>query len=88
MGPQLTLYVPKSTLRPGLNEVILLELEGSPCEQDGKCKVQFVDSPILNGSTPHHESPLNLAQKISGDGLFDLSSSLDSSAFGPGDKSN
>ncbi|CAG0887731.1 unnamed protein product [Darwinula stevensoni] len=72
MGPQLTLYVPKSAFRP-LNEVILFELEGSPCEQDGKCKVQFVDSPILNGSTPHIESPLSLAQRISGDGLFDLS---------------
>ncbi|CAG0887732.1 unnamed protein product [Darwinula stevensoni] len=86
MGPQLTLYVPKSALRP-LNEVILFELEGSPCEQDDECKVQFVDSPILNGSTPHIESPLSLVQRISGDGLFDLSASLDTSSLNPGDKS-
>lgn len=46
-GPQVTLYVPASFLipPPGVNTLIMLELEGVP--QD--LSIKFVDKPNLNG---------------------------------------
>lgn len=46
-GPQVTLYVPATFLKPspGLNTLVMFELESAP--QD--LAVKFVDMPILNG---------------------------------------
>ncbi|KAK6165422.1 hypothetical protein SNE40_022351 [Patella caerulea] len=48
-GPQVTLYVPKSVLKPypGNNIVVLFELDHSPCDYNG-CSIKFVDEPKLN----------------------------------------
>jgi len=48
-GPQRTLYVPKSMLQQGENDILLFEVEKSPCSED--CFVKFTDVPMLN-STP------------------------------------
>ena len=52
-GPQETLFVPKGVLRPAKNIVVLVEFDYSPCQEanDGQCHVQFLDNPILNGTT-------------------------------------
>ncbi|KAL3880342.1 hypothetical protein ACJMK2_032589 [Sinanodonta woodiana] len=49
-GPQIRLYVPKPVLKQGENTVIMLELESSPCIQDGNCFVTFMDQPLINGT--------------------------------------
>ncbi|GIX89477.1 beta-galactosidase [Caerostris extrusa] len=55
VGPQVTLYAPSNLfLRvPLMNQITLLELEDSPCGGGGdSCSVQFVDTPVVNGTTP------------------------------------
>ncbi|MBN2057071.1 beta-galactosidase [bacterium] len=49
-GPQQTLYVPKPLFEQGLNEVILLELDGEPTRR----VVEFCSHPVLN-QTQHVE---------------------------------
>ena len=48
-GPQKTLYVPKSVLKSGVNHILIMELDKSPCggEAADKCTVEFMDKPIL-----------------------------------------
>lgn len=47
-GPQVTLYVPASFLKPSpdVNILVMFELESAPHD----LAVKFVDKPILNGS--------------------------------------
>ena len=67
-GPQLTLYVPKHLLKPFplFNDLVLFELEGSPCLTADKCTVRFVKTHVINGSTPYRTSD----QIKSGSDLF------------------
>ncbi|XP_072416594.1 beta-galactosidase [Chiloscyllium punctatum] len=63
-GPQITLYVPAHILSTSaVNNVTLLELENAPCgaEHNTVCAVQFVDTPVLNGTTAY----TNFLQKLS-----------------------
>ena len=49
-GPQKTLYVPATVLKPFpmLNELIIFELVASPCGDDlNLCKASLVDTPDL-----------------------------------------
>ena len=43
IGPQVTLFVPKSVLREGKNEIVIFESDGIK----GEPEVEFVDTPIL-----------------------------------------
>ncbi|XP_048419814.1 beta-galactosidase isoform X2 [Stegostoma tigrinum] len=55
-GPQVTLYVPAHILSTSaVNNITVLELENAPCgiELNAVCAVEFVDSPILNGTTAY-----------------------------------
>lgn len=54
VGPQVTLYVPKSLLLRGENKIRILELEISPCQNLQSCTVTFEDSPIIDGNTPEY----------------------------------
>uniref|UniRef100_F7BZN6 Beta-galactosidase n=1 Tax=Monodelphis domestica TaxID=13616 RepID=F7BZN6_MONDO len=48
-GPQVTLYVPRHILvTSSPNNITVLELEKSPCEDPRKCFVEMVDTPVLN----------------------------------------
>ena len=60
-GPQMTLYVPKTILRPFpfRNDVMLLEYENAPCADTSTCIVSFTTTPVLNG-TVHPDSSLKL----------------------------
>jgi len=55
VGPQITLYSPANLFKayPAENRITLFELEESPCEDLGRCLIQFVKEPVLNGPTPH-----------------------------------
>uniref|UniRef100_A0A0N4ZFB1 Beta-galactosidase n=1 Tax=Parastrongyloides trichosuri TaxID=131310 RepID=A0A0N4ZFB1_PARTI len=47
MGPQETLYIPKSFLRLGTNEVLIFEVEASDnCSSKDDCFIEFVHDPI------------------------------------------
>ncbi|XP_048244851.1 beta-galactosidase-like [Haliotis rufescens] len=48
LGPQVTLYVPLSFLKPhpASNTVLALELESAPCPH--ACSIHFVDQPFIN----------------------------------------
>ncbi|KAK3108466.1 hypothetical protein FSP39_008416 [Pinctada imbricata] len=52
VGPQVRLYVPKPSLQalPVMNNIILFELERSPCDKSENCYVQFMDQPYVNGT--------------------------------------
>ncbi|PRD28606.1 UNVERIFIED_CONTAM: Beta-galactosidase [Trichonephila clavipes] len=54
VGPQVTLYTPSILLQknPAVNHITLLELENAPCHHSSTCIVQFVDTPVVNGTTP------------------------------------
>ncbi|GIY81684.1 beta-galactosidase [Caerostris darwini] len=54
VGPQVTLYAPSNLFlrAPLMNQISLLELEDSPCGGGDSCNVQFVDTPVVNGTTP------------------------------------
>lgn len=54
VGPQVTLYAPSTLFLPSPyeNRIALLELENSPCGNKDTCTVQFVDTPVVNGTTP------------------------------------
>ncbi|XP_064613808.1 beta-galactosidase-like [Liolophura sinensis] len=49
-GPQVTLFVPKSVLKPypESNTVVLFEVENAPCADSLDCSVTFVDKPFLD----------------------------------------
>ncbi|KAK2167747.1 hypothetical protein NP493_1263g00055 [Ridgeia piscesae] len=51
-GPQVTLYVPKTVLKPSpaQNVLVMVELDRAPCDGHSTepCTVTFVESPILN----------------------------------------
>ncbi|XP_072507575.1 beta-galactosidase isoform X1 [Notamacropus eugenii] len=52
-GPQVTLYVPRHILVTSVpNNITVLELENSPCSYGGKCFVEMVDKPVLDGPLP------------------------------------
>lgn len=55
-GPQLTLYAPSVYFHPypQMNEIVLFELESSPCSAGEHCQIEFVDKHILNGTIPKH----------------------------------
>ncbi|KAI0240842.1 Beta-galactosidase [Lamellibrachia satsuma] len=54
-GPQVTMYVPKTVLKPApaKNILMLVELDRAPCDYTNSepCTVRFVDAPILNVTT-------------------------------------
>ena len=58
VGPQKTLYVPKSILQPhpDKNTLILLEQDQAPCNplqsSQEPCMVKMVDTPDIDGDTP------------------------------------
>ncbi|GFR08738.1 beta-galactosidase [Trichonephila clavata] len=54
VGPQVTLYTPSTLFQknPAVNHITLLELENAPCHNSSTCSVQFVDTPVVNGTTP------------------------------------
>ncbi|GFS44564.1 beta-galactosidase [Nephila pilipes] len=56
IGPQVTLYAPSILFQklPATNSITLLELENSPCHNNDTCTVQFVETPIVNGTTPQY----------------------------------
>ena len=45
IGPQKTLYVPASWLKPGRNEVAVFDLQGKPGQ-----KIEGLDNPILHAA--------------------------------------
>ena len=54
-GPQETLYVPKYKLKGGgqENDLLILELESSPCTtSQSQCFVEFVDKHVVNATVP------------------------------------
>ena len=61
MGPQVTLYVPRTVLRCGpSNQLIILELEGvGGC--DASCPISFVSQPTINGTVPISSSDMVMA---------------------------
>ena len=52
IGPQITLFVPANaiSLKKKTASVVLLELDSAPCESPETCFVEFVTTPILNGT--------------------------------------
>lgn len=54
VGPQETLYAPSVFFRsyPQTNTIVLFELEHSPCREEGKCSIQFVNKAVINGTVP------------------------------------
>ena len=56
-GPQVTLYAPSVFFKPypQINEIVLFELEKSPCfdSPNINCRAQFVDKQQLNGTVPN-----------------------------------
>lgn len=51
VGPQVTLYVPKSILRKGINTILLLEYQSVPMDK----KINFTSTPQLDGFTNENE---------------------------------
>ncbi|CAN7938802.1 unnamed protein product, partial [Ixodes hexagonus] len=51
MGPQMTLYVP-SVVFQEKNRLVLMELEHAPCGELDNCSVEFVKTPVINGTVP------------------------------------
>jgi beta-galactosidase len=52
-GPQVTLYTPGSFLAPySVNQIILIEFEGSSCGSIEDCYVEFIDYPIIDSLPP------------------------------------
>ena len=70
VGPQVTLYVPASTLYPGKesSELVLLELDNAPCKSPQDCFVEFLDAPVING--PVH--PIAREKIMTGEGEVEL----------------
>lgn len=52
VGPQVTLYVPWSIMRRGVNELVLLELEAAPCHAPLPCRATLQDKHVIDGPTP------------------------------------
>ena len=58
VGPQKTLYVPRTLLKPypANNSLILLEQDHAPCGHRDRsqelCVVELVDTPDIDGDTP------------------------------------
>ncbi|RWS18883.1 hypothetical protein B4U80_04923, partial [Leptotrombidium deliense] len=57
VGPQETLYIPATFLKsfPNENNLVLFELEESPCVSGHKesCVANFVDKPSINATVPY-----------------------------------
>ncbi|XP_069111565.1 beta-galactosidase-like isoform X2 [Argopecten irradians] len=55
-GPQERLFVPGPYLQggPKPNQILLVELEASPCVANQTCVVKFVDTPLINGPVTRH----------------------------------
>ncbi|XP_053399525.1 beta-galactosidase-like isoform X2 [Mercenaria mercenaria] len=49
-GPQVRLYVPKYALKKGTNNIALIELEESPCQNKEQCYISFYDKPLINAT--------------------------------------
>lgn len=65
VGPQVTLYVPASTLLPGKenSELVLLELDNAPCISPQDCFVEFLETPDISGPV----SPMAREKIMTGD---------------------
>ena len=59
LGPQVTLYVPRSVLKCGQNQVILFEQERIDCAATNSCYIEFVTDPIIDGPVPASKSQEN-----------------------------
>ncbi|XP_069766236.1 beta-galactosidase isoform X2 [Narcine bancroftii] len=67
-GPQITLYVPAHIFSTSaINNITVLELEKAPCGGDLRmsCAVEFVDKPILNGTTAYSNVNNDFSRKHS-----------------------
>jgi len=65
-GPQVTLYVPKSFLKPwpAKNRLVVVEQDRSPCAAGSlSCTVEFLSEPIINGPTPADSPSIKLFHK-------------------------
>lgn len=50
LGPQVTLYTPGVfTTQSATNTIVLIEFQGSACQDPTQCYVELLDYPILNG---------------------------------------
>jgi hypothetical protein len=69
-GPQITLFVPASYLKPypAKNEVMFFELEKAPCTAGKSCMIEFVGSPILNGKSTFNSTKI---EKVEHDARYD-----------------
>lgn len=48
-GPQVTLYTPGAFITPrSTNSIVLVEFEGSSCQSNSDCIVEFIDYPIID----------------------------------------
>lgn len=48
-GPQVTLYTPGAFIEPkAVNQLVLVEFEGSACANQDDCYVEFIDYPIID----------------------------------------
>lgn len=65
VGPQITLFVPASTLLPGKenSKLVLLELDNAPCISREECFVEFLETPDINGPV----SPMTREKIMSGE---------------------
>lgn len=54
VGPQVTLYVPRGILKKGINSILLLEQEASPCSLSTKCFITLQNTHEIAGPTPKH----------------------------------
>ena len=57
VGPQVTLYVPRTVLECGSNQLIVLELERPNCGAAVSCPMTFATTPVINGTTPTSKEP-------------------------------
>ncbi|KAJ8025197.1 Beta-galactosidase [Holothuria leucospilota] len=65
-GPQVTLYVPASVLKPSpeKNVLLLFELEKAPCGPQETCSIEFIDRPIINGTVHNQFNTIHGRWKI------------------------
>jgi hypothetical protein len=48
-GPQVTIYTPSAFVsKASRNTVFLIELEGSDCQNEANCYIEFLDYPLID----------------------------------------
>ena len=58
-GPQITLYTPSPFIsKSSKNYVVLVEFEGSSCQTESECSVEFIDTPNID-SIPNKAQSFN-----------------------------